>query len=369
MKTKKSKFGSKNHEFVMRYIRQGYDQKDLPPYEYDEATGLVHVNGSFVCRRKKLKDFRGIKFGIIRGNFICVENKFETMEGFPIEVHGNFEANHNNLKNLIGAPKIVKGDFDVACNRLESLEGCTPVIEGSFSCNGNRITSLKFGPKKVKGDYNCDNNNITSLEGVPSKLQNLDCSYNELTSLVGAPLSVKHRFVFYQNKITSLVGAPIAEQYDFSNNLVDSFEGLPDCVKNIDASDNRLNIGSLKSLSPKVECLSFDNNDPFLEYGLCERFIECFLETRSIEITVAKFKNEITECSKGKVEEALDRVERKKEELKDLLKSIKEVKKELAFDEENYKKIKETNIEDYISSFANKELQKGVSVLGKFGIF
>jgi hypothetical protein len=366
---KKSKFGAKNHEFVMRFIRQNYEQKELPPYEYDEATGLVHVNGNFNCRKKKLKDFRGIKFGVIRGNFICSENEFKTMEGFPIEVHGNFECNHNrNIRSLIGAPKIVKGDFDVFCNKIESLEGCPSVIEGSFSCNGNRLTSLKFGPKKVNGDYNCDNNNITSLEGVPSKLENFDCSYNELTNLVGAPLSVKNKFTFYQNKITSLVGAPIAEKYDFSNNLIDSFEGLPDSAKVIDASDNRLNISSLKSLPPKVKSLAFDNNDPFLEHGLCERFIEFFLETRSIEISVAKFKQEIIECSKGKVEEALDRVERKKRELKELLKNIKEVKKELAFAEENYKKIKETNIEDYVTSFANKELQKGVSTLGSFGI-
>lgn len=372
---KKSKFGVKNHEFVMRYIRQTSDQRDLglPPYEYDEKTGLVHINGNFRCERKKLKDFRGIKFGVVKGNFYCHENKFKTMEGFPIEVHGDFNCGSNQLKNLIGAPQIVKGDFDAYRNGLESLEGCPSVIGGYFSCANNKLESLAFGPNKVGGYYSCDGNRLKNLVGAPNKINSdFECQSNELETLEGCPSFVKDTFNCDDNRLTSLAGGPksVGSRYCFSYNSITSFEGLPSNKNlHVDANNNKLTLKSLKELPASVKYLNFDSNDVFLPDEISTQFIDTFLKNRSLEITVARFKEQIKEQSNDKEKEAFNELECAKDSLDRIIEELESRKKELVEAEENYKRIKETNIDEYINSLTSEDMQKAVGLLSRFGGF
>ena len=374
---KKSKFGVKNHEFVMRYIKQNSGERDLPPYEYDPSTGLVHINGSFRAYRKKLKNFRGIKFGIILGDFDCSNNDLSSTEGFPIEVHGDFKASSNRLKSLVGGPKIVKGDYDVACNRgqIVSLEGCPREIGGDFDCSCNDITSLEFGPKKVKGSYHCDRNVLKNLKGAPSRINgSFMCNDNELETLEGSPSIIKGYFDFQSNKLKSLVGGPkeVGGNYDFSNNQVESFDGLPKLSggSTVCANENGMSIRALEGLPLYVKDLEFENNDPFISYNICSEFIEDFLKNRNLSMSVAKFKNQIKEEIEEKKRDVLHSIEATKNRIYDSELHLKEQKKDLETYEAEYQKIKDDkSADDFINSFASHDLQKGVGALSKFGIF
>jgi hypothetical protein len=73
----------------------------------------------------------------------------------------------------------IKGDFYCSNNRLTSLVGGPSKVGGSFYCYNNRLTSLVGGPSEVGGGFYCHNNSLTSLEGGPSKVGGgFSCSYN-----------------------------------------------------------------------------------------------------------------------------------------------------------------------------------------------
>jgi len=64
--------------------------------------GLVNVFGSFDCSGQDLKDFKGVKFGIVTENFCCENNKLRSLEGAPKEVGENFDCSFNKLTSLKG---------------------------------------------------------------------------------------------------------------------------------------------------------------------------------------------------------------------------------------------------------------------------
>lgn len=371
---KKSKFGAKNHEFVTRFIRQSLDQRNLPPYEYDEKTGLVNINGHFNCNHKKLTSLRGIKFGIIRGNFSAHNNKFTNMEGFPVEVHGNFDVANNHIRSLIGAPKIVKGDFEIGFNKIESLEGCPSSIGGDFICTGNELTSLEFGPKKVKGVYFCSQNQITSLKGVPDKIKgSFDCSHNELETLEFCPSFIGGDFNCRSNNLKSLVGGPkeVKGEYDFTDNQVESFVGLCKIDKDsrVIAEGNGMSVRALETLPLYIKNLDFESNDPFIGYSICSEFIEMFLENRSLALTIPFFKEGIRENVEEKKRDMVDTIASSKRRIKEAEEELAELKESLVNEEEEYLKIKDISAEEFINSFASQDLQKGVGALKRFGVF
>ena len=138
-------------------------------WKLNPQTGLVDVEGDFDCSEQGLSDFKGVRFGVVKGNFWCEDNL---------------------LTSLVGAPQKVRGDFDCRINQLTSLEGA-PREVGSFSCDNNLLTSLEGAPRKVRGDFWCYDNLLTSLEGAPREVGGrFDCSGNRLTSLEGAPRKV-----------------------------------------------------------------------------------------------------------------------------------------------------------------------------------
>ncbi len=74
-------------------------------------TGLVDVGGSFDCCTQGLSDFKGVRFGVVTGDFYCSGNKLTSLEGAPLKVGGLFECSHNALTSLEGAPQEVRSFY------------------------------------------------------------------------------------------------------------------------------------------------------------------------------------------------------------------------------------------------------------------
>ena len=77
-------------------------------WSLNSETGLVDVDGSFVCSDQGLKDFKGVRFGVVTGGFDCMWNSLTTLEGAPQGVGGDFYCENNSLTSLEGAPKEVE---------------------------------------------------------------------------------------------------------------------------------------------------------------------------------------------------------------------------------------------------------------------
>ena len=130
----------------------------------NEKTGLVDIEGDFVCsyeKYEKLTDFKGVKFGVVTGSFYCHGNSLTSLEGAPQEVGGHFLCYNNRLTSLVGAPQKVEGSFDCHYNSLESLEGAPQEVGGGFCCSNNSLTSLEGAPQKVGVDFYCSHNEIS----------------------------------------------------------------------------------------------------------------------------------------------------------------------------------------------------------------
>ena len=166
--------------------------------------GLVDIDGDFNCTDENLKDFKGVKFGVVRGDFYCSRNKLTSLVGAPQEVGGGFYCSNNKLTSLVGAPQEVRGRFDCSYNKLISLVGAPQKVKWGFYCDNNKLTSLEGAPQEVGWGFYCNNNKLTSLVGAPQEVGGwFSCSYNQLTSLVGAPRVVRRYFSCHDNPITA----------------------------------------------------------------------------------------------------------------------------------------------------------------------
>ena len=145
-------------------------------WKLNHQTGLVDVDGRFDCYRQGLSDFKGVRFGVVRGSFWC-EN--------------------NLLTSLVGAPQKVEGDFYCRNNQLTTLEGAPREVGGSFSCVDNRLTSLVGAPEKVGLGFYCKNNPVPerTLKSIFSLMQE-GASYEEV---------LRRKWKRYSHKTKSLL--------------------------------------------------------------------------------------------------------------------------------------------------------------------
>ena len=75
----------------------------------------------------------------------------------------------------------VDGDFDCISQRLKDFKGVAFAhVKGDFSCNDNLLTSLAGAPQTVTDLY-CHRNQLTSLEGAPLSISNLHCHGNPVS--------------------------------------------------------------------------------------------------------------------------------------------------------------------------------------------
>jgi hypothetical protein len=155
-------------------------------------TGFVDVDGGFNCSSRRLKGFKGVKFGRVSGSFDCDYNSLTSLEGAPQEVGVSFDCDYNSLTSLEGAPQEVGSSFYCSNNSLTSLVGAPQSVGENFFCSNNSLTSLVGAPQEVGGHFKCDDNRLISLVGAPQSVGGyFSCEYNRLTSLVGATLNVR----------------------------------------------------------------------------------------------------------------------------------------------------------------------------------
>ena len=66
------------------------DQCTDGTWQLNPQTGLVDVDGDFNCHDQGLSDFKGVRFGVVRGDFWCKHNQLTSLEGAPQKVGGDF---------------------------------------------------------------------------------------------------------------------------------------------------------------------------------------------------------------------------------------------------------------------------------------
>ena len=183
-----------------RFIQAGFKKN---------ANGEFDIDGDFY-----LSDYSylivdgklGVKFGKVRGNFVCGFPEYKStvkslisLDGCPKEVGGSFDCSYCSMRNLEGCPEKVGGDFDCyECDRLVSLKGCPNEVGGDFRCDRCKNLKILEGcPREINGNFDCGNcENLTSLKGCPEKVsKGFSCSRCEnLKSLEGCPEKVGRDF-------------------------------------------------------------------------------------------------------------------------------------------------------------------------------
>jgi hypothetical protein len=181
------------------------DDCTIVKWTLNPQTGLVDVDGGFYCWHQGLTDFKGVRFGVVTGDFNCYNNKLTSLEGAPQEVGGDFHCGNNELTSLKGAPQEV-ASFYCGNNELTSLKDAPHEVGGHFYCYNNKLTSLEGAPQEVGGDFHCGNNELTSLKDAPQEVGGyFHCGSNALTSLEGAPKKVGGSFYCYDNPVSESV--------------------------------------------------------------------------------------------------------------------------------------------------------------------
>ena len=84
---------------------------DEGSWSVNPSTGLIDVDGDFECIQQNLTDFKGVRFGHIKGNFNCGGNLLTDLKGAPKTVDYGFYCKYNELTSLVGAPQTVNGNF------------------------------------------------------------------------------------------------------------------------------------------------------------------------------------------------------------------------------------------------------------------
>jgi hypothetical protein len=180
-------------------------------WSFNKETGLIDVRGSFDCTFGKLKDFKGVKFGVIGKNFDCSHNNLKSLEGAPQKVGGHFYCSNNRLTSLVGAPQEVKGSFYCSSNKLTSLEGAPQVVKGYFDCSSNKLTSLEGAPQKVGKSLYFKNNTISekTLLLIYTTMCTHKCDYHKALTLIKDKIDMKDKIElgFYKGheRATSII--------------------------------------------------------------------------------------------------------------------------------------------------------------------
>jgi hypothetical protein len=147
------------------------DKSTKKTWKINETTGEIDVEGSFINNTDNKLGFRGVKFGVVDGNFDIRNSGLTSLEGAPREVGGNFYCMGNKgLTSLEWAPQKVGENFGVNSNGLTSLKWSPLVVNGTFSCPRNELKTLEGAPNKVRDEFNCSDNPLVSLLGAPESL-------------------------------------------------------------------------------------------------------------------------------------------------------------------------------------------------------
>ena len=139
-------------------------------WDVDTSTGEINVEGNFKCQPSNRLGFRGLRFGVVKGSFICDAAGLTSLEGAPKEVNGDFICSSNSLTSLQGSPSIVGGSFICEAARLTTLEGAPKEVKGDFICNSNFLQDLNGAPEEISGSFSCGMNPLETLLPFPKNI-------------------------------------------------------------------------------------------------------------------------------------------------------------------------------------------------------
>ena len=96
-------------------------------WSVNPSTGLVDVQGSFLCSKQRLKSMYEIRFGTVTEDFYCNVNQLTTLEGAPETVEGNFWGDAFDLGpgqwNLAGWLEVLRTGSPEAQNLISTIIG------------------------------------------------------------------------------------------------------------------------------------------------------------------------------------------------------------------------------------------------------
>ena len=120
------------------------DQNTRGSWSLNPTSGDADVDGDFDCSRGNLKDFKGVRFGRVSGNFYCGNNSLTSLEGAPESVGGDFSCHSNSFTSLEGAPESVGGSFycDAFSTSDWNLEGKLKILETGSEADKNLMATL-----------------------------------------------------------------------------------------------------------------------------------------------------------------------------------------------------------------------------------
>jgi hypothetical protein len=181
-----------------------------------------------------LKDFFGISFGEVTGDFRCGSNMLasDSLIHFPRVIGRNFTCYKNKLTTLIDGPISVGGGmYDVKNNKLESLQGLAQDVK-VLSCSGNKLISLDGCPNEMD-TIDCDKNKINTFKGAPKELKRLIASNNQLKDFDGFDDKEYEVIGLFNNQISSFSGMtlssyPSIRSIALSDNFLTTLDGMPD---------------------------------------------------------------------------------------------------------------------------------------------
>lgn len=185
---------------------RGYnpDLKGKPMYKLNKETGLVDVYGDFLhgyysSAVEGNKNFMGIKFGKVYGNFGTNSEKSlpeKNLSGFPIEVDKDFELTDNGrIKSLEGFPDVkgqkisIKGTSVKDFSPLEKIDLLDKDLDLSGNIELRNLSQIKF-PNRLKY-LNISGTPLESLEGCPNEVEKLSALLVKIKDLKGAPKKSK----------------------------------------------------------------------------------------------------------------------------------------------------------------------------------
>jgi hypothetical protein len=160
----------------------------------------VEINGTLSGRTLP------VRFGVIKGDFLCGNNFLTDLKNCPTIIEGNFNCDYNNIRNLRFFPDIIQGGFSCIGNRIESLQGMTQTELNYFDCSHNNLKSLQFSPSKIWDCFNCSYNQLQSLEFGPEYALRYFCDGNNLKNLNGSPKIIKGFLSCNENQLENVDG-------------------------------------------------------------------------------------------------------------------------------------------------------------------
>jgi hypothetical protein len=139
----------------------------LGKWTLNEKTGLVDIEGRFYCYDENLTDFKGVKFGVVTGDFRCFNNSLTSLVGAPKKVGGDFNCTNNKLTSLVGAPQEVGGDFCCYYNKIKIPERILELVIGTMlNKKVNYYVALFLNKEAIDKEINKRKKNLEKIERI-----------------------------------------------------------------------------------------------------------------------------------------------------------------------------------------------------------